>query len=498
MFSFELKVILIFLTAYFATLFILPKIANIALRIGLVDEPNHRKVHKTPRPLVGGIGMVIAATFSALLFVSIEGLRGYFLGLALLLLIGFFDDFREVGHRQKFVAQIAATALLIYFSKLSLQSFGDLIGLGNIDLSGNILLCWTVTVFCVVGVINAINMIDGLDGLAGGVSFLAFLAFAIHSSLVGNQPLMLLNLALAGAVLGFLKFNWFPSSMFMGDAGSLCLGFSLSFMALALTQGEGIKVSPVVPLLVLAVPITDTIVVMTRRVFRGENPFKADQIHLHHILLRYGFGRVEAVKIILLLCILLCLLSFLGPLNGFSDKNLFAIYLIYASMFLAACGYIIWAFRRGRQLKDGEHLLDRLPAVKAAKKWFRLSHIVRKATRYQVSLPVVCNSMDNGRRFHGTVLNISSDGFMAKINDLDWVDEHVQVKISFPFDPSERIFRLSAEHLWLHQRNDKVFHGFRFAHEGEQREQLARLIHEYMERPVDEALDKLELIDDGI
>jgi len=207
MISFELKVILIFLTAYFSVLFILPKLANIALRIGLVDEPNHRKVHKTPRPLVGGIGMVIAATFSALLFVSIEGLRGFFLGLALLLLIGFLDDFKEVGHRQKFLAQIAATALLIYFSKLSLQTFGDLVGLGEIDLSGNMPLTWGVTVFCVVGVINAINMIDGLDGLAGGVSFLAFLAFAIHSSLIGNDSLMLLNLALAGAVLGFLKFN---------------------------------------------------------------------------------------------------------------------------------------------------------------------------------------------------------------------------------------------------------------------------------------------------
>lgn len=476
MIGFELKVILVFLTAHFSALFILPKLANIAQRIGLVDEPNSRKIHKTPRPLVGGIGMVISATFSALLFIPIKGLRGFFLGLALLLLIGFLDDFREVGHRQKFLAQIAATALLMYFSKVSLLSFGDLVGLGEIDLSWSAPLVWAVTVFCVVGVINAVNMADGLDGLAGGASFLAFLTFAIHSSLIGDDSLMLLNLAMAGAVLGFLKFNWFPSAMFMGDAGSLCLGFSLAFMALALTQGEGLKVSPVVPLLVLAVPITDTVVVMIRRIFRGASPFKADQIHLHHILLRYGFGRITAVQIILLISILMCLLSLLGPLNGFSDTGLFAVYLLYAILFVAASRYIVRAYDQGRQLREGEHLLDRLPAVKAVKGWFRLSHIARRVARYPVNLPLVCQSLESGRRFDGTVLNISSDGCMARISDLDRLDDQMQVEITFQPGQSALVVRISAEHLWLQQRNDEMHHGFRFGDDPLQRERLASLL----------------------
>ncbi|KAB2890002.1 MAG: hypothetical protein F9K32_10330 [Desulfobulbaceae bacterium] len=490
MVSFELRVILIYLTAYFSTLFILPKIANIALRIGLVDEPNNRKVHKMPRPLVGGIGIVISATFSNLLFISIEGLRGFFLGLALLLLVGFLDDYREINLKQKFLAQIAATALLIYFSKVCLRSFGDLFGLGDIDISGNDLLVWSVTVFCVVGVINAINMMDGLDGLAGGVSFLAFLAFAIHSALIGNKQLMLLNLSLAGAVLGFLKFNWSPSTLFMGDAGSLCLGFSLSFMALALTQGSGDKISPVVPLLVLAVPITDTIVVMVRRVFRGGSPFKADQIHLHHILLRFGIGRVETVKFILLLCILLCLLSFLGHVRGFSDRSLFLIYLVYVTLFLAACGYIAWAFPRGKQLREGEQLLDWLPAARMVRKLSRLFYTVRREKRYPVQLAIVCRSVDGGREFQGTVLNMSRDGFMASINDLDVVYERMQVKISFPPDPVERSIELSAEHLWLQQRNDRVYHGFRFDGEGEQRDQATSIIQEFTNRPAGQVVDR--------
>jgi len=237
---------------------------------------------------------------------------------------------------------------------------------------------------------------------------------------------------------------------------------------------------------------------MTRRVFRGESPFKADQIHLHHILLRYGFGREEAVKIILLLCILLCSLSFLGPLNGFSDRILFAIYLGYASLFLIACGYIVWAFRQGRHLKDGEHLLDRLPAVKTARKWFRLSHIVRKAKRHPVNLVINCTS-EAGRRFQGTVLNISSDGFMASINELDWIDENFHVKISFSFASGERVFASSVEHLWMHQRDDRVFHGFRFVHEGSRRERLSSLIDEAVGVISGRNIaGKLGLIDDGI
>lgn len=352
MISFELKTILVFLSAFFSALFILPKLANIAHRIGLVDHPNERKVHKNPRPLVGGIGMVISATFSALIFVPIAGLRGYFLGLSLLLLVGFFDDFKEMGHRQKFLAQIVATALLIYFSKVSLESFGDLFGLGELDLSGSKLLVWAVTVFCVVGVVNAINMIDGLDGLAGGLSFLAFLTFAIHASLIGNQNLMLLNLALAGAVLGFLHFNWSPSVLFMGDAGSLCLGFSLAFISLAITQGEGDKVSPVVPLLILAVPITDTVTVMLKRILRGESPFTPDNCHLHHIFLRYGMGRAAAVKVILVLSGILCLLSLLGPVKNLPDNYLFLLYIGYFIVYILSSGNVVRFFRQEGKARE--------------------------------------------------------------------------------------------------------------------------------------------------
>ncbi len=142
--------------------------------IGLLDHPGKRKVHELPKPLVGGIGMVISATFSCLLLVPFPGSRGVFLGLAVLLLVGFLDDFRELGHRQKFLAQIGAGVLAMYFSKVFLFSFGDLLSFGEVTLAGSDVAVWFVTLFCIVGVINSLNLMDGLDGLAGGVAFVCF------------------------------------------------------------------------------------------------------------------------------------------------------------------------------------------------------------------------------------------------------------------------------------------------------------------------------------
>lgn len=156
---------------------------------------------------------------------------------------------------------------------------------------------------------------------------------------------MLLNLALAGAVLGFLRFNWYPSVLFMGDAGSLCLGFSLSFMALALTQGVETCMSPASALLILAVPITDAIIVMFKRILRGQSPFKPDKYHLHHIFLRYGMSRNVVVWVILAISLLLGSCTLLRPFYGLSETWLFSLFLTYFTVYLALSFCIVGFFR---------------------------------------------------------------------------------------------------------------------------------------------------------
>ncbi len=429
----------------------------------MLDQPGNRKIHTEPRPLVGGIGMVIATTFSCMLLVPITGLRGYFLGLAVLLLIGFFDDFRELGHRQKFLAQIIATALLIYFSKVSLLSFGDLLGLGDILVGGGIVGTSIVTVFCVVGVINSLNLIDGLDGLAGGLAFIAFLFFAVHASFAHNQALMLLNLALAGATLGFLKFNWSPSVLFMGDAGSLCLGFSLSFSALALTQGDDALMSPVAALLILAVPITDTIIVMCRRILRRQSPFKPDNTHLHHIFLRYGLKKETVVKLILAISILLGSLSLLGPIYDLPDWLLFFIFLLYVFAYLVASFCITLFFRYNLRLQqDQQHLVGTDVFLRFVFGSFDIFKIFRKTRRFNVDLVVTCRTYESVQERNGKVLNISETGCMARINGLDVADAIVLLNIELSKEVDKIAFEVEAEHFWTSNHQGDDYHGFRF------------------------------------
>lgn len=465
MITFELRIILVFLFSFFSVIFILPKIANIAKRIGLLDQPNARKMHTQPRPLVGGIGMVISVTFTSLAFIPISGLRGYFLGLATLLLVGFLDDFKELGHRQKFLAQIFASILMIYFSKVALYNFGDLTGLGDLIVPGGNFFVWLVTVFCVVGVTNAVNMIDGLDGLAGGVSFIAFIFYAIHASFAGDHILMLLSLAFAGAILGFLKFNWHPSVIFMGDAGSLCLGFSLAFMALALTQKSGSEVSPVVPLLILALPITDTITVMCRRVLKGNSPFKPDRYHLHHIFLRYGLSRAKAVEVILVLSIFFGGISIIGAIYNFSDTRLFSIFATFFTIYLGASIYITGFLKYNLSLrKNRKHQGKSDIFLRLIFENFDHFHIFRKSRRYQVDINVRCTRADAPLPDQGRILNISGSGCMAQLNALSCDEKNMLLSFSLTHGKDSFPFTLKVEHIWTANQDGNDYHGFKFSY----------------------------------
>ena len=471
MLPFELRIVLVFLVALLSTLFVLPRLARIGQRIGLVDIPRGRKQHTGPRPLVGGIAFVIAATFTSMAFISIQGFRGYFLGLSVLLFFGFLDDFRELNPYQKFIAQIFACILLIYFNRLSLVDFGHLFGDWPLRLPDAPWLIWLVTIFCLVGVINAVNMMDGMDGLAGGIAFIAFVAFSCHAFLNGQEGMMLLNLALAGAMLGFLRYNWSPASLFMGDAGSLCLGYSLGFVAIALTQGETAGVRPVVPLLILAVPIVDTVSVMARRIKRGVSPFHADSYHLHHLLHWHGFSREKSVNVILAITALLAATSFLQPLYNLPDAAMFAIFTAYFLVYFFCSHYML------RRMEREKRLTGEMPATSAGTRllprwWFwDNGRKVRRSIRYNVHLRLQCIRIGgDGETWDGEVVNISNDGFLGRLDGL--VEKRIRVvaRIFFLFEHSTHIFETPAEHVWDHVRDDGHYHGFQFTEFNNQRE----------------------------
>ncbi len=276
----------------FATAALLVRVfAHAARRVGLVDEPDSRKVHAEPVPLVGGL-----AIFSGVMFALLMGdtplghYRPLIAGSAALLIVGLLDDLHELSPRARFAAQILAVLLMAGWGGVYLESFDRLVGPWPLELGW---LAIPVTVFAAVGVINAVNMVDGMDGLAGSVILICLLALAVAGDLAESDRHLPLIVITAAGVCAFLMFNirWGGGQrVFLGDAGSMSIGFILAWLLIDLSQGVAPVIHPVTALWLLAVPLLDAVFVMISRMRRSQSPFRAGQDHLHHLFLRAGFG----------------------------------------------------------------------------------------------------------------------------------------------------------------------------------------------------------------
>lgn len=286
-----------FMTALFASLIMVPFLRRWALDKGTLDHPDARKMHDTPMPRLGGVAIFIAFLFASVIYIPIDNtLRGILAGALIIFATGVVDDLSGLSSRRKFVGEIAACLAMVAIGQLYLTDLGDLFGFGLIVLP--VWLAIPFTVFAMVGLINAVNLIDGLDGLAGGVSCIALASFFVLGMFENDQSIMLLCAALAGAILGFLKYNFYPARIFMGDTGSLVVGYLLGAFAVYLTQKSGSATSPMVPVVILGLPLLDTVWVMTKRIRSGLSPFVADQSHVHHKFLSLGFEHRFTVVII--------------------------------------------------------------------------------------------------------------------------------------------------------------------------------------------------------
>lgn len=278
----------LFMTALFSSLLAVPGLRRWALAKGALDQPDERKVHVCAIPRLGGVAIFLCTLFSLLIYAELgRPLRALLAGATLVFLTGLLDDLYGLSPKKKFAGQILASILTITIGGLYLHNLGNLLGSGPILLPPWIGIPFTV--FAVVGVCNAINLIDGLDGLAGGLSVIALSCFAFLAWTTGNMDALALTLALLGALLGFLKYNSYPARIFMGDSGSLTLGFFLAFLAVDLTQGPEAGVAPVVPLILLGLPIVDAVWVMSSRILKRTSPFHPDMTHVHHKFLNLGF-----------------------------------------------------------------------------------------------------------------------------------------------------------------------------------------------------------------
>lgn len=294
--------ILAFLTAFTLTYNSIPSIIRIANKKRLFDDPNERSSHAVSTPSLGGIGIFAGVLFSVILWTPFEefgNLQYILCAFVIMFLIGISDDLDPLTPSKKLVGQIMAAAILVFKSDVKITSLYGILGISTLPEPMAILL----SIFTILVIINAFNLIDGINGLSGGMSTLIGFGFGYWFFVVGNLQLAIVSFSLVGSCVAFLKYNWTPAKIFMGDTGSLFLGLIVSILSIKFIEMHNvlpsnhpfaINAAPAVAIGIIILPLFDTLRVFTIRAMQGRSPMSPDRNHLHHLLIDYGFSHMSA------------------------------------------------------------------------------------------------------------------------------------------------------------------------------------------------------------
>lgn len=287
-------VIRAFFISLFSTFLLIYPIKKMAVKIGIMDFPNQRKINKEPIPRIGGLGIVLG-TIVGLLFLqpNHEHMIVITFGAMLIVVTGFLDDKYALKPIYKLIGQLVPTLILIGVG-VRIESI-TVPFIGIIDL--NIFFSTIITLIWIIGITNAINLIDGLDGLASGVSTIALISILVMAILDERILVVYLCIALIGSNIGFLIHNFYPAKIFMGDTGSLFLGYSIAVISILGVFKKVTLLSFVIPVIVLALPIFDTLFAIIRRLLNGEKIMHPDKKHIHHQLISAGYSHRTTVLI---------------------------------------------------------------------------------------------------------------------------------------------------------------------------------------------------------
>ncbi|MBN1980935.1 MAG: hypothetical protein JW795_05350 [Chitinivibrionales bacterium] len=342
--------VFLFLTPLIVSLAFIPVVIRLAQKLYLVDRPNFRSVHKKPIPRLGGLVFVIGFFCTVLVMIVyrpqvLNNNEMILFGGFIIFVIGLLDDFLHLSPKWKFLTEGIVALMLVfggvYFEWMTNPFNGNTVYLGPII--GGIL-----SFFWIVGVCNSINLIDGLDGLAAGVSFIALFTMTIIALFNGNAEICFFSIPLIGAVLGFLRYNFFPARIFMGDSGSLFLGYMLAVLSIKNVSISSTAAGILIPIVVLGLPIFDTLFSMARRILTGKKIFQPDKQHVHHQILARGFTHKQTVLILYSIMFVFCAISFCMVLvQNRVLAGLLALYPLGVLMLIGRLGYLpsILAYR---------------------------------------------------------------------------------------------------------------------------------------------------------
>ncbi|MBQ9764190.1 MAG: undecaprenyl/decaprenyl-phosphate alpha-N-acetylglucosaminyl 1-phosphate transferase [Phascolarctobacterium sp.] len=311
-----------FLLAMFVSYVLTPYIKKLAFKIGAVDKPDNRKVHQRIMPRLGGLAIYIAFVVACVASLELSwDVFGILLGGTLIVALGVADDVYQLPAKVKLLGQIAAACVLVLFDIRIEWVNNPLGGYFYLDM-----LSIPFTIFWVISFTNVVNLIDGLDGLAAGVSAIASLTVILVAIQMGYFHVAILTAALAGAIIGFIRYNFNPATIFMGDTGSMFIGYMLAAISIYGAVKTAATIALIVPAIALGLPILDTAFAIMRRYVNGRPIFQPDKGHLHHRLLDKGMSHKEAVLFMYGITAVLCIGAVLwAEMDGFYAALIIAV-----------------------------------------------------------------------------------------------------------------------------------------------------------------------------
>lgn len=345
-----------FLVSFLFVCAVTPLLIKLGIRFGFVDQVNQRKIHRGAIPRIGGIGISIGTMLPIFLLFFVRGgihietennIFLYFVGGLGISLLGLFDDIKGINAKIKFLFQISIAVMATMHGAL-IKSLPMPWGRVELGVFGYVL-----TVFWIIGIINAFNLIDGMDGLSSGITLFSSLTIAMLAIVNGYLPTALIALALAGAVTGFLIYNFNPAKIFMGDSGSMFIGYILAVISLRNQSKAHAVVSIMVPIIAMGLPILDTTLAFLRRILRHQSIFAADKQHIHHFILSLGFNQRKTVLILYAISIMFTGLAMLMIFNKNVDTFLIVlVFAIIVFVIITKLGYVEMIYGKFRVKKE--------------------------------------------------------------------------------------------------------------------------------------------------
>lgn len=313
------NIILAFISSFVISYLLIPKLISFASKYRLSDVAGRRSAHKGSVPVFGGVAFILAIIFSLIFFSEFSNIIFLSIAIVIVFFVGMLDDLLGLSPYKKLIGQIISILIIIFLGNLKIDSFFGVWGIYELPEIVSILF----TIFVFIVIINSINLIDGIDGLAAGIGSISAFCFGLVAFYMSQFNMAVIAFSLLGALLAFLRYNFNPAKIFMGDAGSLLIGLILSFLAINLIN-SGIKTDfisfpnkgPFLAIVFLALPLFDSLRIFISRLFKGKHPLHPGKGHIHHALLRLGFGHKKTSVLLYVYSLLLILLSyFLLDLN---------------------------------------------------------------------------------------------------------------------------------------------------------------------------------------